>query len=463
MVNTTPLDEVLMPAAAPAPKDARTASKSTVSERTLWVIGSTAAAFAAIGPVLESVVGRYPRISTIYTTRDPALLPWLRAHAPAALVAPRPPTFPLAAARAVRRHNPRLVLLLDGIARFEGAILRAARHRQIPIALMATEGTALTGAPPALLDLVERFVAFDEDGAGALRAVASVQPRVTIAAEADRSRAVTAAADALLPLLRRDLKVQRSEQRRWGRRAERLAVAAVDHAWTRPIANARAERIATAEDLATHLRHPQTILCLGNGPSSEDPRLRGIAYDALFRVNHLWQERGFLTDPDVVFTGSTETVRRMTRAILAASTIQHEGRMLLTGFTRRAFRRFRFFTVERLHVLTPQPWWNGAVPTNGILMLATAVALRPARIVVAGMDLFRHQSGAYPGDESTANAYTSRHDADVEQRLLLETLAAHRGDVEVIGDVLETVWEAHTSARLQSSVVPARDDYVGGS
>ena len=179
-----------------------------MSERTLWVIGSTAAAFAAIRPVLESVVSRYPRISTIYTTRDPALVPWLRAHAPAALVSPRPPTFPLAAARAVRRHNPRLVLLLDGIARFEGAILRAARHRQIPIALMATEGTALTGAPPALLDLVERFVAFDEDGAGALRAVASVQPRVTIAAEADRSRAVTAAADALLPLLRRDLKVQ---------------------------------------------------------------------------------------------------------------------------------------------------------------------------------------------------------------------------------------------------------------
>jgi hypothetical protein len=79
------------------------------------------------------------------------------------------------------------------------------------------------------------------------------------------------------------------------------------------------------------------------------------------------------------------------------------------------------------------------------------------------MDLFRHQSGAYPGDESTANAYTSRHDADVEERLLLETLAAHRGDVEVIGAVLETVWEAHTSARLQSSVVPARDDYVGGA
>ena len=442
---------------------ARTASKPTLSERTLWVIGSTAAAFASVGEILRSVTDQYPRISVIYTARDPVLVPWLRTHVPGALLVSRPSTLALVTRRAVRRLNPRLVLLLDGIAPFDAAVLRAARRRQIPIALFATEGTSLTATSPALLDLVERFVALDEMGAKALNAVASVRPRVTVSLEGDRSRAITAAADALLPLLRRDLKVLRSEQRRWGRKAERLAVAAVDLSWTRPIANARAERIATVEDLAAHLRHPRTILCLGNGPSSEDPRLRGIAYDTLLRVNHLWQERGFLADPDVVFTGSTDTVRRMKRAIVAASTIQHEGRILLTGFTRRSFRRFRFFTVERLQVLTPQPWWGSAIPTNGILMLATAVALRPERIIVAGMDLFRHQSGAYPGDARTANAYTSRHDADVEERLLLETLGAHGGHVEIIGDVLGSMWEAHVSKRSPPHVAPARDDYALGS
>jgi hypothetical protein len=312
MVNTTPLDEVLMPAAAPAPKDARTASKSTVSERTLWVIGSTADAFAAVAPVLESILDRYPRISTIYTTRDPALLPWLRAHAPAALVAPRPPTFPLAAARAVRRHNPRLVLLLDGIARFEGDILRVARHRQSPIALMATEGTALTGAPPALLDLVERFIAFDEDGAGALRAVASVQPRVTIAAEADRSRAVTAAADALLPLLRRDLKVQRSEQRSEHqrrasrRRCGRSRVDASDRQCARGAhRDGRGSRDAFAAPADDPLSRQRPLV---RGPAPTRHRLRR----AVSREPPV-AGAGFLTDPDVVFTGSTETVRRMTR------------------------------------------------------------------------------------------------------------------------------------------------------
>ena len=460
---TTPLDETPMVADGSTFQAAQTASKPTTPERTLWLIGSTAAAFEAVGPVLESITDQYPRIDLLYTARNPVLVPWLRAHAPGAMLVSRPSTLALFTGRAVRRLNPRLILLLDGIAPFEAGVLRAALHRQIPIALLATGGTSLTETTPALLDLVERFVALDKMGADALNAVASVRSRVIVSADSDRARAATAAADALLPLLRWDLKAQRSEQRRWGRKAERLAVAAVDLSWIRAITNARAERIATVDDLAAHLRHPRTILCLGNGPSSEDPRLRGIAYDRLFRVNHLWQERAFLADPDVVFTGSTETVRRMKRAIVAVSTIRHEGRILLTGFTRRSFRRFRFFTAERLQLLTRQPWWGGAVPTNGILMLATAVALKPERIIVAGMDMFRHQSGAYPGDVSTANAYTSRHDAEVEQRLLLEILGAHGGHVEVIGDVLRPLWEAHLSKRSAPYAVPARDGYAMGS
>jgi hypothetical protein len=429
-----------------AAEQERTVSVPASPERTLWVIGSTADAFAGVRPVLESVLSRFPRIDVIYTARDPDLVPWLRGHVAEATVVPRPRTLALASARAVRQRNPRLVLLLNTVAPFEAGLLRAASRRQIPVALLAIGDTALVDAPSGVLDLVERFIALDDRGADALKAVESVASRVVSAVHGDHARAAVNAADALLPMLRRDLKVLRSEQRPWGRAAERLAVAAVDRAWTRPLANGRAERIAALGDLAAQLGHPRTILCLGNGPSSEDPRLRGIAYDALFRVNHLWQARGFLTDPDVVFTGSTDTVRRMKRAIVGVSTIRHEGRILLTGFTRVSWRRFRFFTVERLGILRPEPWWGGAVPTNGALMLATAVALRPERIVVAGMDLFRHQSGAYPGDTSTANAYTSRHESNVEERILLTTLEAHRGEVEIIGDVLRGLWEEHQRA-----------------
>lgn len=433
-------------------------------ERTLWVIGSTAAAFTGVGPVVECIKKRFPRMDVIYTSRDPALVAWLRSHTPDAIVERRPPALAALSARAIRRRNPRLVLLLDGVAPFEAVLLREARRRQVPIAMVAFGGAPLTDAPLSLLDLIEAFVALDDQGAAALKALGRARPRIAIADDAGRPPTAAAAADALVLLLRRDLKALRSEHRRWSRAAERLAVAAVDHSWARYITNGRAERIATLDDLAARLRHPRTILCLGNGPSSEDPRLRSIAYDALFRVNHLWQERGFLTDPDVVFTGTTDTVRRIGRAIVGAGAINREGRLLLAGLTRCPFRRFRFFTVERLNILVPQASWGDAVPTNGALMLATAVALCPERIVVAGMDLFRHRGGAYPGDTSTPNAYTARHEADLEERVLLETLRAYRGEVVIIGEILRALWEADQAvAPAGAPVVIAPGDRAIGS
>ncbi len=436
------------------------ASTSVAAERTLWIIGSTSTAFANVRPVVDAVLRRFPRISVICTSRDPALVPDL----PGAVRTRVPSALPLVAARTVRSRNPRLVLLLDGVTTFEGPLLRAARGRQIPVALVASGRGSLDGAPPRLLDLVDGFVPLDDEAAADLRAVPGIASRVAPASDAPVERDADAAADALLPLLRRDLKSLRSEQRPWGRRLERLAVATVDHSLIGRIATRRAVRLARVQDLAARLGHPRTILCLGNGPSSEDPRLRDVAYDALFRVNHLWQDRGFLTDPDVVFTGSTDTVRRMDRAIIAASSIRHEGRILLTGFTRRALRRFEFFTVERFGVLPPEPWWGAAVPTNGALMLATAVALRPERIVVAGMDLFRHERGAYPGDTSTANAYTSRHESDVEERILLTTLERHRGEVVIVGEILRALWGARpTAATGRAPVVMAPDGCAIGS
>ena len=101
----------------------------------------------------------------------------------------------------------------------------------------------------------------------------------------------------------------------------------------------------------------------------------------------------------------------------------------------------RFVTAERLGVLAPRSDWGEAVPTNGAYMLATAVALRPARLVVAGIDLFRHQGGAYPGDPTTPNAYTPRHAAELDERVILATLAAYTGELVIIGDVLRGLWE----------------------
>ena len=58
-------------------------------------------------------------------------------------------------------------------------------------------------------------------------------------------------------------------------------------------------------------------------------------------------------------------------------------------------------------------------------MIATAVALQPRRLIIAGIDMFSDPSGAYPGDDSTPNAYVLVHDADLERRFIMETLLKH--------------------------------------
>lgn len=425
------------------PSDDRVAPAPVEHQRTLWVIFSTAAALAAAAPILREMRQRFPRLAVIGTPRAHGFAGAPSAADAAAIVAdPLPSAW--RAASVLRRRNARLVLLLDGVATGEAALLRAARRRQIPVVLLAASGAGLGRPTAGLLDLVERFIATDAAAASAL-AAAGIDP-LRVVPVPDAAAAIATAADALSGLLRRDLKALRSERRVLRRAVERLAVAAVDRPAARVLAGRVAQRVATLDDLAAHLGHPRTIMCLGNGPSSEDPRLRVLGCDALFRVNHLWQERGVRSDPAVVFTGSAETVRQVHGALIAFSLVRHEGRLILAGLTRRGGRPLRFVTAERLGILAPRSDWGEAVPTNGAYMLATAVALCPARLVVAGIDLFRHQEGAYPGDPTTPNAYTPRHATELDERVILAALGTYKGELVIIGDVLRGLWEASTAS-----------------
>ena len=84
-----------------------------------------------------------------------------------------------------------------------------------------------------------------------------------------------------------------------------------------------------AQRLSERLGRPATILCLGNGPSSEDPRLAGIAHDALFRVNWRWLERGLLTQPDMVFVGDLRTTSKVRDCVFGFRTVAWESEVLL--------------------------------------------------------------------------------------------------------------------------------------
>lgn len=209
--------------------------------------------------------------------------------------------------------------------------------------------------------------------------------------------------------------------------------------------------VRSLEALQERLGRPNTILCLGNGPSSEAPELAGLAWDCCFRVNHSWLGRGRGLDPQLVFTS-------------ARTSIETLDERLLLGFPSRGFtqttlkrylldrRRLSYFCAEALGTVD-FAGFDKHVPTNGAVMLATAVALAPARLIVAGIDLFNDPAGAYPGDRSTPNAYTVYHDRALEQAFIVDRLAAYRGQLVVLGQVLR--------AALAAAAGPAAADRAG--
>src|SRR3546814_15917135 len=102
-----------------------------------------------------------------------------------------------------------------------------------------------------------------------------------------------------------------------------------------------------------------------------------------------------------------------------------EARLLVSRLLPPRLGRLRYAAIERLGLFLYEPRLRDVRPTNGAIMLATAVALQPRHLVVAGVDLFNHPAGAYPGDAVTPNAYPADPEPGTEQPLLRS--AAQRG------------------------------------
>ena len=323
---------------------------------------------------------------------------------------PGVPERPAACRRLLRRTKAKALLLEVGLPT-ETALVREARVCGVPLVRVDAGGAALRAA-------VEAPDARDA-------------PLAATTAEA--------LLDRLAPYLA--VKLRTAQDHALLERAGRWLV------FDSPLAPRLLSRFRTLEDLdalAEVLDRPRTILCLGNGPSSEDPALLEERPDAILRVNHRWLDRGFLARADCVFTGQRETVRRLGPGLpVVFPTREHEEHL-----------RFRCATLpgpipctsaERLGVLDPGTFGRFR-PTNGAVMLAVAVALRPARLVVAGIDLFSHPAGSYPGDPRTPNAYTIGHNRDTELAFMLDTLAGHRGALHLVGDALREAWRTRGAA-----------------
>jgi hypothetical protein len=245
-------------------------------------------------------------------------------------------------------------------------------------------------------------------------------------------------------LLGRDLKAKREGARFGGSIAGGL-LAATRHGPWREALKWRIARYGDAADLRARLKTPKAILCLGNGPSSEDRSLSAMPHDALFRVNHSWQSRGFLCEPDVVFTGGTRSMTAVADAIFGVQSGEAERRIIAARAFDPRLPATEFFNVGDISERLWSFPWGTLRPTNGAAMIAAAVALKPQRLIVAGIDLFQHPDGSYPGDRSTPNAFSPAHDRDAELSFILGLLNDFQGEIHIVGDILKTAYNRSKS------------------
>jgi len=197
----------------------------------------------------------------------------------------------------------------------------------------------------------------------------------------------------------------------------------------------RGGEIASLAALKARLGDADTILCLGNGPSSEDPRLLAYGDAALFRVNWIWLPRGFLTAPDVVFTADPDVVHLPKAPVVIFPTAAIGGPILegyaAAGSQPASAHAFLDCFDPRLADFSGPQY-----PTNGALMVAMAAALRPRRLVVAGIDLYRHPEGKYPGGADNPEGYASQHRAGIDLELIGRSLDGLEAEVVILSDNL---------------------------
>lgn len=390
------------------------------TERSLILVADNPEAIAAASPLIAELKGRDSRIALLYASASATTRQRLAANAWALRVVPPPRALPQAMKQFLLRLNTRCIAFLEPVdgARY-GPLVAAAQKLAVAIVSVAGSG--------------------GDRGADGPVARAS---EATISLLAPEPAAATRlAADLLLAIMARDLKPLRKE----ASLARALGAAVLKLSQT-PALAWRFRQIPTLEALRYRLGSPHTILCLGNGPSSEDPALLGLQYDSLFRVNHSWLNRGLFTKPNVVFTGGRPTMRAVSGAIFGVQGADVETRLALVRGLNPVFGRTEFFVANDVAPALRRFDWKHLRPTNGATMLATAVALAPERLIIAGIDLFQHPAGSYPGDSATVNAYSPGHTRESELEFLLQLFTQYAGDLLIFGDILRNEWARYRTA-----------------
>ena len=402
-------------AAGPSWLLARAGTLGQRARSSVWVHGETPAQFDAVLRLLREIMRERPHVRLVLTSADPATVAYLQRSFPDDFAGAAPWNAAGAVRRFLARVNPRVLVLLDDGRSLGERAVDATIARALPLVVVAR------GAETERVAHVER----------ALRASGRRGRRVLLP-DASAASALRAAA-ALRELLPDSPPLPRVAQA-WRVPSVRDRVGQ-SRAWGAAATLLSGRRIDDADALRARLGRPRSVLVLGNGPSSEDPRLADHAFDCVIRVNWRWQKRGLYVTPQVVFAGDPGTMTRIDGAIFGFWNLGLERAMLLRRLATRGPRPVEFVTMERMSPVIRDVAWP-ARPTNGALAVLLASLLAPERIVIAGIDLFRHPDGRYPGEPLARNDYSHVHEMETDLGIMELALRDFDGELIVLSDIL---------------------------
>jgi hypothetical protein len=408
-------------------------------ERSLLLVGSDAAGFDSIAGLISELPRHDSRLSIILSCPDHQTLKWLENRFTETQVLPLPFANRISATLYLRQLNIRCVVFIDGNQRAANSLLAAIRRSAAGVVTVSGRGANNISLSSAASLASEALIVMGEEPAR------EVLPGNVV------GMTVGELSNRLTVMLARDLKALREANLFSQIMARIPAMLAKSSRW-RSFISWRLRRYGGLEELRVRLAAPKSIMCLGNGPSSEDATLATMQADALFRVNHSWADRNFLVSPDVVFTGGKPTFRAISGAIFGVLTPEAERNLLLLRSYNPLRGRLEFFNVNDVTQSIKQFDWAHLRPTNGVSMLATAIALNPEKLIVAGIDLFQHPEGSYPGNNMSANAYSPGHSRDTELKFILKLLSSYSGEVVIVGDVLRREWESVLRTNIRSAL-----------
>ena len=404
---------------------ARAGALGQRARSSVWVHGETPAQFDGALRLLREIMRERPHVRLVLTSADPATVEYLQRSFPDDFGGAAPWSTGGAVRRFFARVNPRLLLLLDG-----GRSLGARPVEEVVARALPLVAVALGGGADAVPHVAQ-----------ALRASGARGRRVQLA-DASPAAALRAAA-ALQDVLPESPALPRVRQA-WRVPSVRDRVGQ-SRAWAAAATLLSGRRIDDTHALRERLGAPRSVLVLGNGPSSEDPRLADLAYDCVIRVNWRWQQRGIFVAPQVVFAGDPGTMTRIDGAIFGFWNVALERAMLLRRLATRGPRPVEFVTMERMSAVIRDVDWP-ARPTNGALAVLLAALLAPERIVIAGIDLFRHPDGRYPGEALARNDYSHVHEMETDLGIMELALHDFDGELVIASDILRDELAARGAA-----------------